>query len=675
LVQEVGLLQGDLSELKGCRGRVEQNLNHLKQLQREVEADLEWKAGLVKADEEMLEAVKGLRRSGPYPSSPKQEPAPPMEEEPQEEMVLLSNAMQELRRVFDRYSILPHLDDQPDTAEGLSRQQFQRLLVDCELWSHEAGTVYDEHMTGFDCEDGSGTGEVLFWGDFKLVMREIAGNYVPIQYQGEVQDPNPEVQLENLVNKYILWGATIFYGEILADEDAGADMEKLFVQAEGSLRVSFDHYARNGAMTAMQVSEYCRDFEISPHMLTGAEVARLANWAGSESLGGQLDYDHFCLLLAKVATIGLALPPPHAQYANSTLRLEKLLEILDQADQMTLVHEKAGKERGPRFTLQQRPEEDPLSPWVQGYGNPLTGEVTFISHPQGWQAVWMNEITGEVTAINPKLMALQDEAPAKIPEIDTDWQPRMPPTRVEAFDAAMVADMLYDWVQETSLLQTLSGLHKHYSIMKGGEPLLQVNQFVKMMQDAGVRSPIISASDTVAIYCQTTEPGGMTLRKFLSCVTVLVARQKQLYTLQEVLDESQELVLSKLAPFARLVQEKVLKVAPRALPLTAEPLSSNEDKIGAMLQKAYAKFNEFDVDQNGYLEGPEIVQLALWVWSSFRPGNKPLTEQQKRAQAEKLLKRHDGNSDGKMHFTEFAEYFETTAKKIEQFRLQQEQRK
>ena len=87
---------------------------------------------------------------------------------------------------------------------------------------------------------------------------------------------------------------------------------------------------------------------------------------------------------------------------------------------------------------------------------------------------------------------------------------------------------------------------------------------------------------------------------------------------------------------------------------------------------AGTKFSELDVDCSGYLEGDEIVELSMWVWSSFRPGGKPITELQKRNEAEKLRNRHAANSDGRMSFAEFAEYFEKTGTKIEQFRRQQQ---
>ena len=45
--------------------------------------------------------------------------------------------------------------------------------------------------------------------------------------------------------------------------------------------------------------------------------------------------------------------------------------------------------------------------------------------------------------------------------------------------------------------------------------------------------------------------------------------------------------------------------------------------------RALKKFRELDADGNGYLEGPELLKLAQWVWSSFHPaGSSPLSEKE-----------------------------------------------
>ena len=61
-----------------------------------------------------------------------------------------------------------------------------------------------------------------------------------------------------------------------------------------------------------------------------------------------------------------------------------------------------------------------------------------------------------------------------------------------------------------------------------------------------------------------------------------------------------------------------------------------------------------DLNANGVLEGPELVALAQWVWSSFHPGGEPMSAEQKQSESAKLLRRLDADEDGVMTFKEFA---------------------
>ena len=79
--------------------------------------------------------------------------------------------------------------------------------------------------------------------------------------------------------------------------------------------------------------------------------------------------------------------------------------------------------------------------------------------------------------------------------------------------------------------------------------------------------------------------------------------------------------------------------------------------INDMNIRAEKKFKSLDVDENGFLEGDEIVEAAMWIWSSYNEG-KTLTPEQRRVEGEKLLQRHDDNNDGKMDLAEFTSYFE-----------------
>ena len=73
--------------------------------------------------------------------------------------------------------------------------------------------------------------------------------------------------------------------------------------------------------------------------------------------------------------------------------------------------------------------------------------------------------------------------------------------------------------------------------------------------------------------------------------------------------------------------------------------------------RAEKKFKQLDVDENGYLEGDEITECAMWIWSSYNEG-KSLTPEQRKTEGEKLLQRHDDNKDGRMSLDEFCAYFE-----------------
>jgi len=108
----------------------------------------------------------------------------------------------------------------------------------------------------------------------------------------------------------------------------------------------------------------------------------------------------------------------------------------------------------------------------------------------------------------------------------------------------------------------------------------------------------------------------------------------------------------------------------RAQPAKEE---SEEEKAAAaeldkMLMKARKKFNKLDVNGDNVLEGDELIGMAIWVWSSFHPGGKPLTNQEKEEEASKLLTRLDKNGDGFMSFDEFSEWCRKTFVEIERYR-------
>lgn len=67
-----------------------------------------------------------------------------------------------------------------------------------------------------------------------------------------------------------------------------------------------------------------------------------------------------------------------------------------------------------------------------------------------------------------------------------------------------------------------------------------------------------------------------------------------------------------------LQEQMLLDHLPAALE-QAPPLDATEkNSILSHSSRATKKFNSFDSDSNGFLEGDELHQVALWVWRSFR---------------------------------------------------------
>merc|ERR1712166_1046336 len=67
--------------------------------------------------------------------------------------------------------------------------------------------------------------------------------------------------------------------------------------------------------------------------------------------------------------------------------------------------------------------------------------------------------------------------------------------------------------------------------------------------------------------------------------------------------------------------------------------------VNKFMVRAQKKFDQFDYDGNGLLEGHELVDLGEWLWSSFHPGDEA-SEDKKEAEGLKLLYRQDENGDG-----------------------------
>ena len=106
-----------------------------------------------------------------------------------------------------------------------------------------------------------------------------------------------------------------------------------------------------------------------------------------------------------------------------------------------------------------------------------------------------------------------------------------------------------------------------------------------------------------------------------------------------------------------------------------EKAVSETAEMNKMLARARKKFAQLDTDDNGLLEGRELVGLADWVWSCFHPGGKPLSDQEKATEGAKLVALLDGDGDSCLSFEEFSGWFREMCVSIHKYRRAQANRK
>ena len=104
-------------------------------------------------------------------------------------------------------------------------------------------------------------------------------------------------------------------------------------------------------------------------------------------------------------------------------------------------------------------------------------------------------------------------------------------------------------------------------------------------------------------------------------------------------------------------------------PDKCETRNISVEVVEDVISEARAKFNSFDRDNNGTLEGAEVEDLAEWLWKNFHPGGEAVPHEIREAEASKLMTRHDENGDNGMDFEEFESWFKKTCVAIERFRL------
>jgi len=89
-------------------------------------------------------------------------------------------------------------------------------------------------------------------------------------------------------------------------------------------------------------------------------------------------------------------------------------------------------------------------------------------------------------------------------------------------------------------------------------------------------------------------------------------------------------------------------------------------ELMTLTARAQKKWHQLDADQSGSLEGEEILALAEWVWESFRPGQE-IDEEEKAAEAKKIMARCDANGDGHLDKDEFQAYYDQISKAMFRF--------
>merc|ERR1711998_302137 len=82
--------------------------------------------------------------------------------------------------------------------------------------------------------------------------------------------------------------------------------------------------------------------------------------------------------------------------------------------------------------------------------------------------------------------------------------------------------------------------------------------------------------------------------------------------------------------------------------------------------RAQKKWDELDADNSDVLDGDEVMELAEWVWKSFRPG-KEITPAQRMQEATKLMGRCDKNGDGTIDREEFSVYYDEIVAQMTKF--------
>lgn len=89
--------------------------------------------------------------------------------------------------------------------------------------------------------------------------------------------------------------------------------------------------------------------------------------------------------------------------------------------------------------------------------------------------------------------------------------------------------------------------------------------------------------------------------------------------------------------------------AASALSNADNSIDTNQEKVMVMCKE---KFEELDVDKNGFLENTELIKVIEWVLSAFAEGISSVKDAETR-----MMERIDSNKDGKLDYEEFSKLF------------------
>jgi len=78
------------------------------------------------------------------------------------------------------------------------------------------------------------------------------------------------------------------------------------------------------------------------------------------------------------------------------------------------------------------------------------------------------------------------------------------------------------------------------------------------------------------------------------------------------------------------------------------------------LSKVRVKFRELDEDLSNFLEGQEVEMMGEWVWKTFAPNGRFITDKKRNKITRNLIAQRDLNQDSRLDFDEFSRWFVDT---------------